>query len=106
MGDPLPKITHLQCLVLEMLGPRPRVGRELRDLLANSGVHVTRPAFYQLMLRLEDSGHASGAYCTKVVDGQTIKERQYCITAAGIRAFNEALDFYSRPRIAVGLAYA
>jgi DNA-binding PadR family transcriptional regulator len=105
MSD-LPKITHLQFLVLELLAPRPQMGRDLRGRLEDSGIRISRPAFYQLMLRLEDADYISGTYHTKVIDGQTIKEREYRVTPQGVGGFNSALDFYTRPRMLPGLAYA
>jgi DNA-binding PadR family transcriptional regulator len=92
----IPELSHLQTLVLECLGPRKRPGRELRQLLAQTGVKKSGPAFYQLMARLEESGLVEGEYSQKIVEGQIIKERSYRVTGEGARAARRTLDFYSR----------
>ncbi len=92
--DRLPELTHLQFLVLSLLGPREKAGRQVRDALARHGVTKTGPAFYQLMARMEDSGLLSGRYNLRSVDGQLIKERVYRITAGGIGAANATRKFY------------
>lgn len=90
----LPAITHLQFLVLGMLRPEPRRGRDVRRELARHGVTRSGPAFYQMMARLEDAGLVSGEYDQKIVAGQIIKERRYELTAAGAAAWNATRDFY------------
>jgi DNA-binding PadR family transcriptional regulator len=90
----IPEITHLQFLVLGMLRPEPRLGREIRRDLARHGVRRSGPAFYQMMARLEDAGLIDGEYDQKVVAGQIIKERRYSLTAAGAAAWRSTRDFY------------
>ena len=92
----IPDLTHLQVLVLECLGTQKRSGRQLRQLLAQSGSKKTGPAFYQLMARLEEGGMVEGEYSQKIVEGQIIKERWYRITGEGARAARRTRDFYSR----------
>ena len=92
----IPELTHLQVLVLECLGTQKRSGRQLRQLLAQSGSKKTGPAFYQLMARLEEGGMVEGEYSQKIVEGQIIKERWYRITGEGARAARRTRDFYSR----------
>ena len=48
----IPKITHLQFLVLGQLRGQEQAGRVLREALAAHGVRRSAPAFYQLMARL------------------------------------------------------
>lgn len=92
----IPELSHLQTLVLECLGPQKRSGRELRQLLAHTGVKKSGPAFYQLMARLEEAGLVEGEYSQKIVEGQIIKERWYRVTGQGARAAQRTLEFYSR----------
>jgi hypothetical protein len=92
----VPDISHLQFLVLELIGARKITGRELREMLAKRGVKKSGPAFYQLMGRLEDAKFVSGSFTKKFVEGQLIRERVYSVTGAGERAFNGTIDFYER----------
>jgi len=91
----LPTLTHLQFLILDIVGGVEMSGRELREKLRARGVRKTGPAFYQLMARLEDAGFVKGGYDQKIIDGQIIKERRYRILGAGAKARNETLEFYS-----------
>src|SRR4051812_40061641 len=91
----LPLLTHLQFLVLgHLMGCDELSGRALREKLAESEVHRTGPAFYQLMARLGDAGFVEGRYDQKVVDGQILKERRYRITGDGVAVLDEVRDFY------------
>jgi len=90
----LPRITHLQFLVLGNLLEGIRTGQEIRDRLKTQGARKTGPAFYQMMGRLEDSGFVRGEYDQQVIDGQIIKQRRYRITAVGKRAWTRSRDFY------------
>jgi len=91
---PIPKITPLQFAILTLLVDGQKPGRELRDTLAHVSLKQTRAAFYQLMSRLEDAQYVKGWYTTKVVSGQTLKERRYKISAKGIKAREKTIDFY------------
>src|SRR3954451_8610572 len=91
---PLPDITHLQFLVLASLLDGEQSGRFLRLKLDENGERKSGPAFYQMMARLEDAGLVRGHYDQKIVEGQIIKERHYCITAAGVAACRRAFEFY------------
>ena len=92
----IPELSHLQILVLECLGTQKRPGRELRQLLAQSGTKKSGPAFYQLMARLEEAGLVEGEYSQKIVEKQIIKERRYRVTGEGASAARRTRDFYSR----------
>jgi DNA-binding PadR family transcriptional regulator len=92
--DRLPSITHLQFLVLGLLRDGPRSGRDIRGDLGRHGFRRTSPAFYQMMARLEDAGFVKGWYEQKVVEGQLIKERHYCLRPAGLREWGATRDFY------------
>ena len=95
MSQPrIPRITHLQFLVLGMLRGHVRRGRHVRSELGKHGVRRSGPAFYQMMARLEDAGLVTGAYDQKIVAGQIIKERQYTLTPSGVAAWNATRDFY------------
>jgi DNA-binding PadR family transcriptional regulator len=93
---PVPDLTALQFLILSALLDHDRSGRDLRAVLEEHGVLKSSPAFYQLMARLEDGKLVEGRYEPKVVDGHTVKERFYHITATGLSAWEAARDFYSR----------
>ena len=106
----LPALTHLQFVILGALLAGERPGKELRRDLARYGVRRTAAAFYQMMARLEDAGWVEGSYTQQIVDGQIIKERGYCITATGHKAWTATRDFYldtaSRAARAAGIAHA
>ena len=90
----LPDLTHLQFVIVDVLGPREKSGRELRQGLRERGIRKSGPGFYQLMARLEEAGVVKGWYDQKIVEGQIIKERRYKITGSGMRARERSLDFY------------
>ncbi len=92
----LPKLSHLQFLVLSVLLSDEHSGRELRARLSEFGVRKSGPAFYQLMARLEDSEFVSGRYEQEIVEGQIIRERVYKIRASGTKAWNECRKFHTR----------
>ena len=89
----LPKLSHLQFLVLGTLLEGELVGRDIRKRLTDFGVRKSGPAFYQLMARLEDSNFVRGRYEQEIVKGQIIRERCYKIRAQGTSAWNACRDF-------------
>ncbi len=89
----IPKLSHLQFLVLSTLLREPKRGQEIRKQLAQFGVRKSGPGFYQLMARLEDAGFVSGRYRQEVIDGQIVREREYRIRAAGTTAWTQSRDF-------------
>jgi DNA-binding PadR family transcriptional regulator len=91
----IPRLTHLQFLVLGLLGSGARPGRELREALAAHGVKRSAPAFYQLMARLERDRLVDGWYEQVTAGDQAVTERRYRIRAAGAKLWAEARDFYS-----------
>ncbi len=90
----IPRLSHLQFLVVGLLRGRSLPGREIRDRLKVHGVRKSGPAFYQLMSRLEDAGLVEGSYHKEIIDGQIIRERHYTITADATRAWEGSRDFY------------
>lgn len=90
----IPRLTHLQFLVVGILRGRSVAGRDIRRQLKDFGVRKSGPAFYQLMARLEDSDLVKGAYHQEIIEGQIIRERHYTITAGGARAWEGSRDFY------------
>ncbi len=92
----IPRLSHLQFLILGALRGRELAGRELRGHLADFGVRKSGPAFYQLMARLEDGGLVEGRYQQEIVEGQIIRERLYVASADGLRAWEASRDFYVR----------
>lgn len=92
----VPKLTHLQFLVIGIVRGGDVPGREIRSRLKEFSVRKSGPAFYQLMARLEDAGWLEGRYHQEVHDGQIIRERHYSITQPGLRAWDASRDFYTR----------
>lgn len=90
----LPTLSHLQAVVLDLLGPRELSGRELREFLKSKKLKKSGPAFYQLMARLEDSKFVEGFYEDKIVKGQRIRERRYRLKGEGAKALLESRRFY------------
>lgn len=90
----VPKLSHIQFMILALLQARDASGKEIREALRRSGVRRSGPGFYQIMSRLEDAGCVRGEYRQEIVDGQIIRERCYEITAAGRRACRDSRDFY------------
>ena len=92
-----PRLTHLQALVLTRLsGSDWPKGRELRDYLLEHGVKQSRPAFYILMGRLEDSGCVESQLHSRPIRGQSLNERAYKITDEGRQLLNSAFAFYDQ----------
>lgn len=94
-SKPLPRLTHLQFLVLGLLRGGEHPGRVVREALGRHGVNRTAPAFYQLMSRLERDGLVEGWYEQITVGGQAVTERRYRLRPAGARLWTEARDFYA-----------
>ena len=90
----LPRLTHLQFLVIAELLRESARGRELRARLATAGVRQSGPAFYQMMAVLEDGDLVSGWYEQDVIDGQIIRQRHYRVLAGGRKAWLACRNFY------------
>ena len=90
---PLPRLSHLQFLVIAQLLKGPERGRAIRDGMRTHGVRQSGPAFYQFMAGLEDTAYVEGWYEQQVVEGQIIRERHYRLLAAGRKAWQEARHF-------------
>lgn len=102
----VPAITHQQTLVLSILSDGERWGRDVRQEMSSHNVTSSGAAFYQMMARMEEAGMIRGAYETKVVDGQTIKQRKYHIRPKGQRALAGAVEFYVEAARLAGVALA
>lgn len=96
----LPKITHLQFLVLNIVRSH-RLhadglisGRELRKAMKDQGVVKRGPSFYQLMRRLESGGLVRGQNKDHVIDDHKITVRKYRITSFGRQAIDDTWKFY------------
>ena len=92
----LPELTHLQFLVLDIIGTAKLRGREVREELKSRGVSKTGPAFYQMMARLEEAKFVVGDYSQEIIDGQIIKERCYKVLGSGFSALRQTRDFYAQ----------
>jgi DNA-binding PadR family transcriptional regulator len=91
----IPKITHLQFLVLGLLRDAEQPGRVIREALAAHGVRRSAPAFYQLMARLERDRLVDGWYEQISTGDQAVTERRYRLRPAGAKLWTEARDFYT-----------
>ena len=99
----IPRLSHLQFAVLEVLGAATKRGKDLRKSLSGLGIKKSGPAFYQMMARMEEAKFVEGWYEQQIIDGQIIKERHYRITGNGVNAFKETQKFYSRPMQMAGM---
>ena len=95
MSKRLPKLTHMQFLVLGLLREGEQPGRVIRDALAAHGVKRSAPAFYQLMARLERDRLVDGWYEQVTAGDQSVTERRYRLRPAGAKLWTEARDFYT-----------
>jgi DNA-binding PadR family transcriptional regulator len=95
MSNRLPRITHMQFLVLGLLRAHEQPGRVLREALAAHGAKRSAPAFYQLMARLERDRLVDGWYEQVTAGDQSVTERRYRLRPAGARLWTEARDFYT-----------
>src|SRR5262245_36631242 len=98
--DHLPPLTHLQFLVLDIVGSSQISGKDLRSALAKEGLRKTGPAFYQMMSRLEESKLLEGWYEQQVIEGQILKERWYRILGNGVLAVQATQNFYRKRLVA------
>lgn len=90
----IPRLSHLQFLVIGILRDRAVAGHEVRARLADFGVRKSGPGFYQLMARLEDGGLVEGSYQQEIIEKQIIRERHYRVTASGLQAWEGSRNFY------------
>ena len=95
MSKRLPKLTHMQFLVLGLLREGEQPGRVIRDALAAHGVKRSAPAFYQLMARLERDRLVDGWYEQVTAGDQSVTERRYRLRPPGAKLWTEARDFYT-----------
>ena|SRR5688572_2889987 len=95
MSKRLPKITHMQFLVLGLLRESEQPGRIIREALSAHGVKRSAPAFYQLMARLERDRLVDGWYEQVMAGDQAVTERRYRLRPAGAKLWTEARDFYT-----------
>jgi DNA-binding PadR family transcriptional regulator len=93
---PLPKLGHLQFIILGFLQEGTVCGKGLRARLRDAGERRSGPSFYQIMARLEDGDLVEGEYRQEMANGQLIRERCYSITADGVRAWRDSRDFYGK----------
>lgn len=91
----LPKLTHLQFLVLSLLLDSDQSGQDLRDGLKKHGVKKSGPGFYQFMARLEDAGFVKGWYDVEVINGLPLKRRMYRLLGHGRSAWGSTQEFYA-----------
>ncbi len=90
----VPRLSHLQFLVIGLVRGKTLPGRKIREGLKTFDVRKGGPAFYQLMSRLEDAGLVTGKYHQEIVESQIIRERYYTLTAEGSKAWEVSCEFY------------
>ena len=95
MSKRLPKLTHMQFLVLGLLKEQDQPGRVIREALAAHGVKRSAPAVYQLMARLERDRLVDGWYEQVTAGDQAVTERRYRLRPSGAKLWTEARDFYT-----------
>jgi hypothetical protein len=85
----LPRLTHLQFLVLCILLSGEQSGRIIRQAIEDYGIRRSAPAFYQMMARLERDGMVEGWYGQVKVRDQAVTERRYraTVVAGSVAAF-------------------
>src|SRR3982751_6090804 len=91
----IPRLTHLQFLVLGLLRGGERPGRAIREAIAAHGVKRSAPAFYQLMARLERDRLVDGWHEQVTARDPAGTERRSRLRPAGARRWAEARDFYT-----------
>jgi hypothetical protein len=92
----LPTLTHLQFLVLDLMGSQGD-GTSAQQLQANLlalNVDQTGPKFYQLMKRLEEGGYVESSQTRIEVAGGEVQRTFYKITNAGTVAWRLTGEFY------------
>lgn len=92
----LPKISHLQYAVLTILSKGECSGEHVRVRLANIGWNCTKPAFYQLIERMERDNLI---YCYKLSSmkkGVVVTDGVYQTTTYGRDERLAAKSFYAQ----------
>ena len=80
-------------------------GRSLHKELEANGAQMSRPAFYQLMMRLEDAKLLESWFERRESKGYVVRETHYRVTAPGRRAMETVRSFYV-PLVQASLAPA
>jgi hypothetical protein len=91
---PLPSLTPLQYLTLNLLFVGPQTGRQLRRTLRALGVRQTPASFSRLMARLIDATYVIPQTSTRRAHGHTIRQRRYQITDLAVLDWIQARKFY------------
>jgi len=89
----IPKITHLQLLILVVLSKGEMSGFQLRNRLKELNIKSDGPKFYQMMKRLEVDLFISNSKKVYTVNEQIYHQNIYCITASGKNHMKIGLDF-------------
>jgi DNA-binding PadR family transcriptional regulator len=101
----VPEVTHLQFLVMRLILDGVVSGRSLHKELEARGARMSRPAFYQLMMRLEDGKLLESWFERRESGGYVVRETHYRVTAPGKRAMQTVQTFYI-PLVQAGFAPA
>jgi hypothetical protein len=92
----LPRLTPLQFLVIRLLLDGRKTGRQLRRELGSWGAGMSKPAFSQMMRRLQV---ASLVRSDSVCEDSAGPPQRYCVYQArvkGLKRWRAASDFYAR----------
>ncbi|MDB4978991.1 MAG: hypothetical protein JWM56_1177 [Candidatus Peribacteria bacterium] len=91
----IPQIPEKQILILSNLSrTRSTSGMELRKLIAELGLPLKGPSYYQFMARLEHAGLVEATHELIQTDVQPLTIKNYTLTAAGEEQIKIAADFY------------
>lgn len=93
--ETLPVITHIQWAIInELRGLGGKASAtQLRKAMADTWC-AKGPAFYQAMNRLARIGAVVYRHIEVEVCGGTVTRTEYSVTAAGLEASAEVIDFY------------
>lgn len=91
-----PQLSHTQYAILGLIGSSVMPGIELREELASNGFNMSPATFSHTMGNLERMGFVTAEHTVKHVSGRTFRGKNFEVTAAGQKAFEETIEFYRR----------
>ncbi len=92
----LPRLTPLQFLVIRLLLDGRTSGRKLRRELGRWGAGMSKPAFSQMMRRLQVAGLVRSDRVSQDSAGLPIRYCVYQARLEGLKRWRAAADFYAR----------
>src|SRR6476619_4022076 len=91
----IPRLTHLQFLVLGLLRSGEQPGRVVRDAIVAHGVRRSAASFYQLMARLERDRLVDGWYEQVTAGDQAVTERRYRLRPSGGQPWPNTCEYHA-----------